>query len=232
MPTVHRLTAAVALASAAALGLSGCVTKPSRAFPGLSAGQSLDKSVTALRGASSFTVSGKTLTKGVATQVNLSISKTGECKGTMSLSTGYLKVVRTQDHVFVQSDEAFARTQTEGLPREEADQVFKDATTRWMRREASDPALKGLVGLCDRDGMLKSFYGLMGTQEGGTTEVDGQKAVTITAAGHVFRVAAEGEPYLLKVTQGGPEGIDLAYTGINQPVQVDVPNEKDVYEVD
>ncbi|KJK46598.1 hypothetical protein [Streptomyces sp. NRRL F-4428] len=232
MHTVHRLTAAVALAGAAALGLSGCAAKPSRTFPGLSGTQSLDKSVTALRGASSFTVSGKTMTKGVATQVNLSVSKTGECKGTMSLTTGYLKMVRAQGDVFLQSDKAFARVQTEGLPKEEADALFEDATTRWLRKEASDPALKGLVGLCDRDGMLKSFYGLPGTQQEGLTEVDGRPAVTITAAKHVFRVAADGEPYLLKVTAGGPEGIDLTYTGINEPVQVDVPDEKDVYEAD
>ncbi|MFD4866590.1 hypothetical protein [Streptomyces sp. NPDC058412] len=232
MHTAHRLTAAVALAGVTALGLSGCVTKAPRAFPDVPNAQSLDKSVTALRSASSFTVSGKTLAKGVATQVNLSISKTGECKGTMSLSTGYLKVIRTRDHVFVQSDEAFARTQTEGLPKEEADQLFKDATTRWMRKEASDPVLKGLADLCDRDGMLMSFYGFLGSQQDGLTEVDGQEAVTITAPKHVFRVAAKGEPYLLKVTAAGPEGIDLAYTGINQPVQVDVPAEADVYEVD
>ncbi|MFK0017260.1 hypothetical protein [Streptomyces sp. NPDC091027] len=231
MHTVHRLTAA-ALAGAAALGLSGCVTEPAPLFPGLENAQSLDRSVTALRGASTFTVSGKTVTKGVPTQVNLSVSETGECTGTMSLPTGYLKVVRTREDVYVQSDEAFARTRTEGLPADEAEQVFRDATTRWMRREASDPALRGLASLCDRDGMLNTFYGRLGTQQEGRTEVDGRPTVAIAADGHVFHVAAEGEPYLLKVTKAGPEGIDLTYTGINQPVRVDVPDEKDVYEVD
>ncbi|MEU7606847.1 hypothetical protein, partial [Streptomyces sp. NPDC041003] len=78
MHTAHRLTAALTLAGAAALGLTGCLNKPSQPFPGASAPKVLNESVTALRGASSFTVSGKTVTKGVATHVNLSISKTGE----------------------------------------------------------------------------------------------------------------------------------------------------------
>ncbi|MEU9165643.1 hypothetical protein AB0D29_35880 [Streptomyces sp. NPDC048424] len=233
MHTAHRLTAAVTLAGAAALGLTGCLDTPTRSYPGASAPKMLDESVTALRGASSFTVSGKTVTKGEPTQVNLSISKTGECTGTMTFSEGTLKVVRTHRHVFLQADEAAARTQTQDLPADEAEQAFKDATTRWMRKEASDPGLKGLASLCDRDGMLKAFYSFSGdAMESGTAEAAGRTAVSIVAAKHVFLVAAEGEPYLLKVTKAGPEGMDLDYTGINQPVQVDVPAEADVYEVD
>ncbi|MFF3085990.1 hypothetical protein ACFVRB_13235 [Streptomyces nojiriensis] len=232
MHTARRSIGTVALTGAAALALTGCLPKPTEAFPGRPASQVLNESVTALRGASSFTVSGTTMTKGIPTQVSLSISKTGECKGTMSLRTGYAKVIRTRDDVFVQSDEAFARAQTQDMPKEEADQAFKDATTLWMRQKASDPALKGLTSLCDRDGMLKAFYGFSGAVQGGPTEVDGQKALTITAGRHVFLVATEGEPYLLKVTADGPEGIDLAYTAINQPVQVDVPADKDVYDPD
>ncbi|MFE6838876.1 hypothetical protein ACFVFI_29065 [Streptomyces sp. NPDC057705] len=233
MHTAHRLTAAVALAGAAALGLTGCLDKPSRSYPGASAPKMLNESVTALRSASSFTVSGKTVTKGVPTRVELSISKTGECTGTMSMPEGVLKVVRTHDHVYLQGDEAFARAQTQDLPADEAEQAFKDTTTLWMRKEASDPSLKGLASLCDRDGMLKAFYSFSGDAvESGPAEAAGRKAVSIVAAKHVFLVAAEGEPYLLKVTKAGPEGLDLAYTGINQPVQVDVPAEADVYEVD
>ncbi|MEU7725624.1 hypothetical protein AB0B78_10290 [Streptomyces sp. NPDC040724] len=233
MHTAHRLTAALTLAGAAALGLTGCLNKPSQPFPGASAPKVLNESVTALRGASSFTVSGKTVTKGVATHVNLSISKTGECTGTMSFPEGMVKVVRTHDHVFLQGDEAYARAWTQDLPEEDVEQAVKDATTRWMRKKPSDPALKGLTSLCDRDGMLKAFYSFSGDAvESGPAEAAGRKAVSIVAAKHVFLVATEGEPYLLKVTKAGPEGIDLAYTGINQPVQVDVPGEQDVYDVD
>lgn len=232
MRTAHRLTSAVALAGAAALGLTGCLPKPTEASSFRPASEVLDDSVTALRSASSFTVSGKTMTEGIPTHVNLSISKTGECKGTMSLRTGNVKVIRTRDHVFFQSDEASARAHTQDLPKEEADQAFKNATSLWVRTKASDPELRALADLCDRDGMLKTLYSLWGAERGGSTKVDGQEALRITAGRHVFLVATKGEPYLLKVTASGPEGIDLAYTDINQPVQVDVPADKDVYDPD
>ncbi|MGZ9928372.1 hypothetical protein ACXNSR_00615 [Streptomyces sp. NC-S4] len=228
MYTARRSIGTLALTGTSVLALTGCLPEPTEPVSGRPASQVLDESVTALRGASSFTVSGKTMTQGVPTQVNLSISKSGDCKGTMSLRTGQVKVIRTRDDVFFQGDEAFARAQTQDMPEEEADRAFKDATTLWIRKKASDPALKGLASLCDRDGILKAFYGLPGAVRGGPTEVDGRKALTITAAQHVFVVATEGEPYLLKATAGGPEGIDLAYTAVNGPVQVDVPADKDV----
>ncbi|MFD9516933.1 hypothetical protein [Streptomyces sp. NPDC059979] len=232
MHTAHRLTAAVTLAGAAALGLTGCLPESAEAFPGRPASKVLNDSVTALRGASSFTVSGKTMTKGVPTQVNLSIGKSGECKGTLSAQNGHIEVIRTRDHMFLRGDEAFARAQTQGMPKEQADQMVENATTLWVRTDPSDRTLAGLAGLCDRDGMLKTFYSLSGAERGGQAEVDGRKTLTITASSHVFLVAAEGEPYLLKATAGGPEGIDLAYSGINQPVQVDVPADKDIRDAD
>ncbi|MFD5486320.1 hypothetical protein ACFWIV_12780 [Streptomyces virginiae] len=78
MHTAHRLLAAVALTSAAALGLTGCLsTEP---FPGQQGSRVLNDSATALRGASTFTMSGKASGQG---QVNLSVSSAGECKGTI-----------------------------------------------------------------------------------------------------------------------------------------------------
>ncbi|MFJ4861687.1 MULTISPECIES: hypothetical protein [unclassified Streptomyces] len=233
MYTAHRLTAAAALAGAAALGLTGCLPKPSHPLAGAPASKVLSESVTTLRGASSFTVSGKTVDQGVPTHVNLSVSSTGDCGGTMVFPEGTLKVVRTHRQVFLQSDEAYARAWIEDLSEEDEESAVKDATTKWMRKDPSDPALKGLAALCDRDGMLKEFYSLSrDAVESGPTEAAGRRAVSIVAYQHVFVVATEGEPCLLKVTKAGPDGIDLAYTGINQPVQVDVPAEKDVYDVD
>ncbi|OEJ35221.1 hypothetical protein [Streptomyces subrutilus] len=68
MRTAHRLSAAVAFAGAAALGLTGCLPKPIAASPLRPASEVLNESVPALRGASSFTVSGKTMREGVPTQ--------------------------------------------------------------------------------------------------------------------------------------------------------------------
>ncbi|MFG2484947.1 hypothetical protein ACGFSI_19590 [Streptomyces virginiae] len=225
------MTAGVALTGAVALGLTGCL--PSEPLPGQPASRVLDESLTALRGASTFTVSGTSSSQGVTMQVNLSISGTGECKGTLSArSGGNIEVVRTRDHAFVRGDEAFVLAQTQGMPEEQAGQVRKEMSGRWMRMEASDPSLKGLTTLCDRDGLLRDLYGIPGAEKGALTETDGQEAVTVNTVEGVFLVATKGEPFLLKATTSGPNAIDLAFTGINKPVQVDVPADKDVYDPD
>ncbi|MER7823068.1 hypothetical protein ABTX85_10945 [Streptomyces sp. NPDC096097] len=231
MHTAHRSIATVALAGAVALGLTGCLS--SEPLPGRPASRVLDESLTALRGASTFTVSGKSSSQGVPTQVNLSISGAGECKGTLSArSGGALEVIRSRDHAFIRGDEAFILAQTQGMPEQQAREVRKEMSGRWMRMDASDPSMKGLTTLCDRDGLLRDLYGIPGAEKGALTETDGQEAVTVNTPQGVFLVATKGEPFLLKATTSGPDAIDLAFTGINKPVQVDLPADKDVYDPD
>ncbi|MCX4804600.1 hypothetical protein ACFWWM_25775 [Streptomyces sp. NPDC058682] len=231
MHTAHRLIAAVALTGTAALGLTGCLS--SEPFPGQPGSRVLNDSVTALRGASTFTVSGTASSQGVSMQVNLSISGTGECKGTLSAqSGGNIEVVRTRSHTFLRGDEAFVLARTQDMAEDQAVQARKEMSGRWMRMEASDPSMKGLTSLCDRDGLLRDMYNVPGAEKGALTKIDGQEAVTVNTMQGVFLVATKGEPFLLKVTANGPNPIDLSFTGINSPVQVDVPADKDVYDPD
>ncbi|WP_329106753.1 hypothetical protein [Streptomyces sp. NBC_01439] len=231
MYTAHRSIAAVALTSAAALGLTGCLA--SEPFPGQPASRVLNDSLTALRGASTFTVSGTSSSQGVPTQVNLSISGTGECKGTLSAQNGgNIEVVRTQKHTFLRGDEAFVLARTQDMPEDQAVEARKEMAGRWMRTETSDPSMKGLTSLCDRDGLLRDLYGVQGAEKGALTEIGGQEVVTVNTTQGVFLVATKGEPFLLKATTSGSNAIDLAFTGINSPVKVDVPADKDVYEPD
>ncbi|WP_406087602.1 hypothetical protein [Streptomyces virginiae] len=212
MHTAHRLIAAVALTGTAAFGLTGCL--PSEPFPGRPGSRVLNDSVTALRGASTFTVSGTSSSQGVPTQVNLSISGTGECKGTLSArSGGNIEVVRTRDHTFLRGDEAFVLAWTQDVPEEQAGRARKEMSGRWMRVEASDPSMKGLTSLCDRDGLLRDMYSIPEAEKGALTEIDGQEAVTVNTLQGVFLVATKGEPFLLKATTSGPNAIDLAFTG-------------------
>ncbi|GAA2651907.1 MULTISPECIES: hypothetical protein [Streptomyces] len=231
MRTAHRLIASVALAGTVALGLTGCL--PSEPFPGRPGSRVLNDSVTALRGASTFTVSGTTSGLGVPTQVNLSISGSGECTGTLSAqSGGNIEVVRTRDHTFFRGDEALVLARTQDMPEEQAARARKEMSGRWMRVETSDPSMKGLTSLCDRDGLLRDLYSIRDAEKGALTEIDGQEALSLNTMQGVFLVATKGEPFLLKATTGGSDAFDLAFTGINRPVQVDVPADKDVYDPD
>ncbi len=239
MRTVHRLTATAALTCAAALGLTGCLgltSGPSGPFPELSGSQVADKSVTALRGASSLTVSGRVWDEGKPMQLNMAVSRTGDCKGTMSNADGSFELIRNADSVFIKADEPFYRAQMKDLPKEQADEAVKQLAGHWLKSKASDPDMKELSALCDQDELLKEFDDSEGAEKGKVTTVDGQEALTLTTettdGTETLLVATKGEPYLLKATMGGKEPSEVTFSGINKPVQADAPTGKDVIDAD
>lgn len=242
MRTLHRLTAATAVACTAALGLTGCLGSASGPFPDLSGSQVADKSVTALRGASSLTVSGKVWDEGKPMELNMAVSKTGECKGTISSPDGSFELIRTAESVFVKADEPFYRSQMKDLPKEQADEAVKQLAGHWLKTKASDSDSEELSALCDLDELLKGFDKSQGAEKGKVVTVDGQEALTLTTqttdgteggdGTETLLVATQGEPYLLKATSTGKEPADLSFTGINKPVQADAPTGKDVIDAD
>lgn len=237
MRTVHRLTASTALACAAALGLTGCLGGgPSGPFPDLTGSEVADKSVTALRGASSLTVSGKVWDEGKPMQLNMAVSKTGDCKGTISGQDGSFELIRNAESVFIKADEPFYRAQMKDLPKAQADEAVKQLAGRWLKSKAADPDSKELAALCDLDELLKEFDESKGAQKGKVTTVDGQEALTLTTKTtegvETLHVATKGEPYLLKASITGKEPSEVTFSGFNKPVQADAPAGKDVIDAD
>ncbi len=235
MRTVHRLTATTALACAAALGLTGCFA-PDGPFPDLSGSEVADKSVTALRGAASLTVSGKVWDEGKPMQLNMSVSKTGDCRGTIAGQDGSFELIRNSEFVFVKADEPFYRSQMKDLPKEQADEAVKQLSGHWLKSKATDADSKELSALCDLDELLKEFDESKGAQKGKVTTVDGQEALTLTTKTtegiETLLVATKGEPYLLKASITGKEPAEVTFTGINEPVKADAPAAKDVIDAD
>ncbi|MFG2880264.1 hypothetical protein ACGFYU_35495 [Streptomyces sp. NPDC048337] len=235
MRTAHRLTATAALACATALGLTGCL-QASGPFPDLSGSQVADKSVDALRGATSLTVSGNVWDEGKPLQLNMAVSKAGDCKGSISSKEGSFELIRNAQNVFIKADEPFYREQMKDLPKEQADAAVKQLAGHWLKTKTSDPDMKDLADLCDLDQLLKEFEDSKGAQKGKTTTVDGQEALTLTTktteGTETALVATKGEPYLLKVSLDGKEPSDLTFTGFNKPVQADAPADKDVIDPD
>ncbi|WP_374774329.1 hypothetical protein OG756_16410 [Streptomyces sp. NBC_01310] len=235
MRTVHRLTATTALACAAALGLTGCFG-PDGPFPELSGSEVADKSVTALRGASSLTVSGKISDEGKPVEINMAVSKTGDCKGTFSGQDGSFELIRNGEFVFIKADEPFYRAQMKDLPKEQADQAVKQLSGHWLKSKTSDADAKELSALCDLDELLKDFEESKGAQKGKVTTVGDQEALTLTTktteGTETLLVATKGEPYLLKASITGKEAAEVTFTGINQPVKADAPAGKDVIDAD
>ncbi|MFJ4781078.1 hypothetical protein [Streptomyces sp. NPDC088762] len=234
MRTAHRLTATAALVCAAGLGLTGCFQ--SGPFPDLTGSQVADKSVDALRGASSLTVSGNVWDEGKPLQLNMAVSKSGDCKGTISSKEGSFELIRNSEAVYIKADEPFYRAQMTDLPKDQADAAVKQLAGHWLKTKASDPDMKDLAELCDLNQLLKEFDDSKGAQKGKTATVDGQEALTLTTktteGTETLLVATKGEPYLLKASIDGKEPADVTFSGINKPVQADAPAGKDVIDAD
>ncbi|WP_328963087.1 hypothetical protein [Streptomyces virginiae] len=234
MRTAHRFTATAALACAAALGLTGCFA--SGPFADLTGSEVADKSVDALRGAASLTVSGKVWEDGKPLELNMAVSKSGECRGTIAGQEGSFELLRTSEFVFIKADEPFYRSQMKDLPKAEADEAVKQLAGHWLKSKATDADSKELASLCDLDELLKEFDDSKGAEKGKVTSVDGRKALTLTTktdeGTETLLVATEGKPYLLKAGITGKEPAEVSFSGFDKPVNTEAPTGKDVIDAD
>ncbi|MFF4449874.1 hypothetical protein [Streptomyces sp. NPDC001502] len=234
MRTAHRITATAALACAAALGLTGCFA--SGPFADLSGSEVADKSVDALRGAASLTVSGKIWDEGKPMELNMAVSKAGDCRGTIAGQDGSFELIRNSEFVFIKADEPFYRSQMKDLPKAEADEAVKQLAGHWLKSKTSDADAKELASLCDLDELLKEFDDSKGAEKGKVTSVGGQKALTLTTkteeGTETLQVATEGTPYLLKAGVTGKEPAEISFSGFDKPVQAEVPAGEDVIDAD
>ncbi|MFG2977552.1 hypothetical protein ACGFYY_31760 [Streptomyces sp. NPDC048331] len=234
MRTAHRFTTTAALACAAALGLTGCFA--SGPFADLSGSEVADKSVDTLRGAASLTVSGKIWDEGKPMELNMAVSKSGDCRGTIAGQEGSFELIRSGELVFIKADEPFYRSQMKDMPKDEADAAVTMLAGHWLKSKASDADSKELASLCDLDELLKDFDDSKGAEKGEVTSVDGRKALTLTTktdeGTETLLVATEGKPYLLKASITGKEPAEVSFSGIDKPVNVEAPTGKDVIDAD
>ncbi|WP_327262824.1 hypothetical protein OG444_16045 [Streptomyces sp. NBC_01232] len=234
MRTAHRFTATAALACAAALGLTAC--SASGPFPDLSGSEVADKSVDALRGASSLTVSGKVWDGGKPLEMNMAVSKTGDCRGTIAGQEGSFELIRNSEFVFIKADEPFYRSQMKDLPKDQADAAVKQLAGHWLKSKATEADSKELSALCDLNDLLKEFDESKGAKKGEVTTVGGHKALTLTTktteGTETLLVATEGKPYLLKASTTGKEPAEVAFSDFDKPVQAEAPTGKDVIDAD
>ncbi|MFE2166809.1 hypothetical protein ACFXB3_17360 [Streptomyces sp. NPDC059447] len=240
MRTVLRpLATTAALVCVAGLALTGCSLlkqADSGPFPGQTGSQVANNSVTALKGTNSLTVSGNVWDAGKKMQLNMAVSKGGDCKGTISAQDGSFELIRNAQSVFIKADEPFYRAQMKDLPKEQADAAVKQLAGHWLKSKVSDEDSKDLAALCDLNQLLKEFDKSEGAEKGKVTTEGGQEALTLTTkttdGTETLLVATKGEPYLLKATNTGKEPSDVSFSKFNEPVQADAPTGKDVIDAD
>jgi hypothetical protein len=109
-----------------------------------------------------------------------------------------------------------------------------DIGSKWVKAGADNIKLKTLVSLADLAPIATGILALdNNVGKGATSTVDGTPAVAVTGAGPsdaTIYVATTGQPYPLKIVQGGSTSGELDLTGFDQPVDVTAPPAADTIE--
>ncbi|MFD7446486.1 hypothetical protein [Streptomyces sp. NPDC059909] len=209
-------------------------------FEGLTADQIAEKAMDATKAANSLKVTGEGKDDGKDLSLEFALSKTGDCTSEFSYKgSGQVELLVVDKVTYMKGDEAFwkSTTKEKGTSAEQSAAVAEMFKGRWMKVPADEA--KDMGETCDLDSLLEKLgdEDTSGATRGQTTEVDGQKAITLTrkdgAETHTFYVAAEGRPYFLKaVTEGGDEPGTVTFSDYDKPVAVTVPPADQIVDVD
>ena len=231
--------AALCLAAATTVGLTGCLPgedkaddRPKGPFAGLTGGEIADRSVKATTAAPSLRLAGEVPDEesGGTIRFDVAVNSKGECAGTFGTGEGKADLIRTGDTLYMRYDEAFLRAQSEGEPEEETDAVVDMMAGKWTSMAATGPDAEGVANFCDLDQLLGDAGDVKSNAaRGRTTTVDGAPAIVLTEKDgkdrHTLYVANEGKPYLLRLdsTTAG-ERDSLVFSDYGKPVAAEKPS--------
>ncbi|MEU3205430.1 hypothetical protein ABZ702_16405 [Streptomyces cyaneofuscatus] len=239
MRLVTRIAVNTVCATALLAAVSCGASAESGPFGNLSGPEVTNKALTTTKKAESMRLSLDMDTTDGRIKADFSSSTSGECTGTLSMSPkGTVEIIKTGDTVYTKYDEALLRQENKGEPAEEVDAAVKLLAGRWMQSKASDPDTKDMIEFCDLKGLLKSIEANdTEARKAGEAKVGGKPALRLTEKDgketHTFLVAAEGDPYILRITsKGGEEPLTLDLSEFNQPLVAKKPAAKDIVDLE
>ncbi|MFJ9323463.1 hypothetical protein [Streptomyces globisporus] len=228
---------ALALAGLAACGMNS--PKETGPFAGQSGPEVVNKALDRTNGVKSLRIGLDMTTADGRIKADFASSLGGDCTGTMSMGgEGRMDIVKTGDTVYTKFDEALLREQAEGEPKEDVDAAVELLAGRWTESKASDPDTKDSIEFCDLKGLLKEFEANDNAAEKkGPTKVAGTPALRLTEKEgketYTIDVAAEGAPYILRVTsRGGEEPMTMNLSDFDVPVVAEKPAAKDIVDLE
>ncbi|MET8659921.1 hypothetical protein [Streptomyces griseus] len=224
------------------LGLAACGTdspKETGLFAGVSGPEVVNKAIKRTNGVESLRIGLDMTTSDGPVKADFATSLGGDCTGTMTMGgTGTMEVRKTGDTVYTKLDEALLREQSEGEPKADVDAAVKLIAGRWMESKASEPETKDTIEFCDLKGLLAEFEeGDSAARKKGPTTVAGKPALRLTEKEgketFTIDVAAEGDPYILRVaSRGGEEPMTMNLSEFDEPVVVEKPAAKDIVDLE
>ncbi|MFE6912424.1 hypothetical protein [Streptomyces rubiginosohelvolus] len=230
------------LCALALAGLAACGTdspKETGPFAGQSGPEVVNKALDKTNGVKSLRIGLDMTTPDGRIKADFASSLGGDCTGTMSMGgEGRMEIVKTGDTVYTKFDEALLREQAKGEPKEDVDAAVELLAGRWTESKASDPDTKDSIEFCDLKGLLKEFEASdNAAQKKGPTKVAGTPALRLTEKEgketYTIDVAAEGAPYILRVTsRGGEEPMTMNLSDFDVPVVAEKPAAKDIVDLE
>ncbi|MFJ2744958.1 hypothetical protein ACIO3O_35475 [Streptomyces sp. NPDC087440] len=238
------VVSAVACA-ALAMGVSGCGEADApgssgspdkkaekKTFDGKSPDQIADASVAATKKAPSVRIKTEAAANGQSATSDYVVDTQGNCAGTNTQQDAKAEMRRVGSVTYLKANqqywEALLKQQGSGAKGEKAAATFKD---KWVKLPPADA--KATQAGCDKDAVIALFDRDKSERKGMTrakdTQVDGKNSAVLqkkTAQGETttMYVAAEGEPYILKVEQkGGKAPITTTFSDYGKPVDAKAP---------
>ncbi|HZN78696.1 MAG TPA: hypothetical protein VFC01_03255 [Mycobacterium sp.] len=208
----------VPVALTAAL-LAGCGTTPatpsSSPSPAksaaLSAKEIVQKSGEALNKAGSYRMRGDIVSSGDKMSIDVKVQGSESFAVISMGDQGSITVLNVAGTSYFQADEVFWK-KTGGIDAKTYNSVFKD---KWVKPKAGDTNMQKFTEFTD----AKAFLDPAGSESltvGEKTTINGTSALTLkdpSASGSALYVAAEGEPYPLRVEHGTDGKIDFSEFG-------------------
>lgn len=234
--------AAVCIATAATLSLTGCLpgdddkagSGSKEPFAGLSGGEIADRSVKATRNADSLRMKGEIEDDetGDTVRFDMALDKKGNCAGNLRMGGGKAEIIKTGGTIYMKYDEAFLRSQDEDPSSTESDPAVDLLADKWTKTSADGDINDEFNSFCDLESALEDFDNANSKAErGGTTTVDGAPAITLQEKKgknlYTLYVATEGKPHLLRVVNKSADAPgDLTFSDYDKPVPAEAPKGK------
>lgn len=187
------------------------------------------QSMKAMKAADSMSMDAEFASDGQKMAMELSLSKAGDCTGTIAMQGASAEVLRVDGKSYMKPDQKFWELNAGPEQGAAAARVVGD---RWVETSAEDD----FGEFCDLNKFLDEMDGDDDggkSNKAGTTTVAGQDALIIeekdgeeTNTGYI---ATEGEAYILKVdTKGGDQPGTVTFSDFNKPVDVEAPGPGEV----
>jgi hypothetical protein len=169
--------------------------------------------------AASVHIAGSVVSEGKPLTVDMRLLAGKGGRGRITLEGLSIDLVRVSGAVYINGSQAFYRR----VAGPAAAQLLQG---KWLKAPENSGNFASLASLTDLGKLIDTTLGSHGTlARGGTSTVDGQKAVAINdvSQGGTLYVATTGSPYPIEIAKRGGGGGRIVFDHWNQPVTLTAP---------